>query len=62
MKVEARRFDHINNLRQHDYNTTWDTIEKFHFDDDVEVTLNNGDKILTSRSMAHRLRKREKTS
>ena len=60
MKIERRRFDHIiHNLRQHDYHTTWDTIEKFDMDNDVEVTLDNGDKIITSPMMANRLRKRE---
>ncbi len=57
MKIESRKFD-LDHLTSRDQNLTWETIEKFDFDYDVEVTLENGDMVVTSARMSNRLRKR----
>jgi predicted FMN-binding regulatory protein PaiB len=57
MRKEARKFDHLESLRDKDYNLTWETIEKFKFNDDL-VIFKGGHKIITSRWQAHKIRKR----
>ena len=58
MKIERRKFK-LDHLTPRDQNLTWETIEKFDMDNDVEVTLDNGDKIITSPMMANKIRKRD---
>ncbi len=59
MKIERRKFpSYLRRMKQRDKAVTMETILKFGFDNDVQVTLDNGDKIITSPRMANRIRKR----
>ena len=59
MRTERRRFDHlIKRFRPQDKAETWETIYKFELNEDVELTLEDGSKIQTSRFMVERLKKR----
>ena len=59
MKIERRKFN-LKNLSERDRFLTQETIEKYDFDYDVEITLDNGDKVITSAKMANKLRKQKK--
>ena len=58
MRIERRTFnDLLKKMRVRDALTTHETVRKFGFDKDVVVTLDNGDKIVTSPKRATKFRK-----
>lgn len=60
MKIERRTFnDLLSKMRVRDALTTHETIHEFGFDQDVEVTLDDGSEIVTSPMQANRIRKRQ---